>query len=35
MSKKLILACMAVVAFAAMALPAIASASPELCETEG
>jgi hypothetical protein len=35
MSKKLILACMALIAFAAMALPAIASATPRLCETNG
>jgi len=33
MSKKLTLACMALVAFAAFALPATASASPRLCET--
>jgi hypothetical protein len=35
MGKKLILACMAVVALAAFALPAVASATPRLCETEG
>jgi hypothetical protein len=35
MSKKLILACMALVALAAFALPAAASAKPRLCETEG
>lgn len=33
MSKKLIMACLSVVALAAFALPATASASPELCET--
>jgi hypothetical protein len=33
MSKKIILACMAIAAFAAFALPASASASPRLCET--
>jgi hypothetical protein len=33
MSKKLILACMALAAFAAFALPGSASASPRLCET--
>jgi hypothetical protein len=33
MSKKLILACMAIAAFAAFVLPATASASPRLCET--
>lgn len=35
MGKKLILACMAVVALAAFALPAAASATPRLCETVG
>jgi hypothetical protein len=35
MSKKLILAGMALVALAAFALPATASAKPRLCETEG
>lgn len=33
MAKKIILACMAIAAFAAFVLPASASASPRLCET--
>lgn len=33
MAKKIILACMAITAFAAFVLPAAASASPRLCET--
>jgi uncharacterized protein YcfJ len=35
MSKKLIMACLTLGALAAFALPAVASASPRLCETEG